>query len=197
MGEGPVYEVVSGFRTLLTKYEEYSVDRLTWTMQILSLCESVFRTEPIAQTFLYLCQNGAITAWLLQVQLDIPEATAYRVLKRMRTLQLIEPILKLPKRKLKKSGPTPTVWGLVGNWADDDVARCINLHYRSLSPKYRLAEEIAQDILDNYIKKRGINEVSYREIFIHIKERRIPFMTADIANLTARYLHEQGVKVWR
>jgi len=125
------------------------------------------------------------------------EASAYRVLKHLRSLQLVEPVLKLPRKKLKRSGPIPKIWGLVGSYTGEDVARCIILHYRSLSPKYRLAVEIAQAMLDGYIRPSRLTEVSYREILLHIKEMRVPFSTPDVADLAAQYLHERGVKVWR
>lgn len=127
----------------------------------------------------------------------MPPSTSYQTLNRLKTLGFIEPVLKLPKRKLKRSGPIPRVWGLIGNYTDEEVAKTINLHYRSLFPKYRAAENVAQDILDNYIRPRQASEVSYREILIYIKETRVPFKAPDIADLAAQYLHEQGVKVWR
>jgi hypothetical protein len=66
-----------------------------------------------------------------------------------------------------------------------------------LSPKFRVAEKVAQTIIDEYITKRNVFEISYREVVIKVKEMRIPFKTSDIATLAATYLHEMGVKVWR
>ena len=40
------------------------------------------------------------------------------------------------------------MWGLVGSCSDEEVARAVTLHYRTLSPKYRAAEKVAQTILD-------------------------------------------------
>jgi hypothetical protein len=65
----------------------------------------------------------------------------------------LENVLKIPKT-LKRRGAIPKVWGLVGNYTGEDLARCINLHYRCLSPKYRLAEEIAQTIPDDFRKRK-------------------------------------------
>ena len=198
MADGLAYELVNGFRMLLTKYENYSMDELTWTRKILSLCEGIFGSDSVAEAFIYLCHHAAFTAWLLQIQLGIPESTAHRVLKRLRALGIIEPIIKLPRRGLRKGGPIPKVWGLVGGGCTkEDVAEAINLHYRSLSPKYRLAQEVAQSMLDNHIRPQQLTEISYRMIIIHIKEMQIPFKTPDIVDLAAQYLHEQGVKVWR
>ena len=89
----------------------------------------------------------------------------------------------------------PRVWGLVGSCSDEEVARAVTLHYRTLSPKYRAAEKVAQTILDEF-KDRPM-EVNYRDIVLRVKEMKIPFRAPDISDLTAQYLHEKGVKVWR
>jgi len=152
----------------------------------------------MGQAFIYLCRTGATTAWLLQVQLGMPETTSHRVLKRLMALDVVEPVIKVPRRRLKRSGPIPKVWGLRGHFTDEDVAKTINLHYRTLSPKYRMAREIAQTMISDYIQPRHVQEISYREIVAFIKERRrVPFHAPDLAKLAADYIHEQGIKVWR
>lgn len=188
--------IIKQFRTLLYNESNLS-DSVTYTHRILSFCKSIFSSKAVSEAFIYLCRTGATTAWLLQVQLDMPEATAYRALKRLRSLKIIEPVLKLNHRKQRRGGPWPTVWGLIGNYTEEEVAKCINLHRRTLSPKYRVAEEIAQTLLEGYIMPREIAEISYREILIHIREMRIPFRSLDIAHLAAQYLGDKGVKVWR
>jgi hypothetical protein len=170
--------------------EELMVDR-----EILSACERIFKSEAVGHAFLYLCRHGAATGWLLQVQLGQPEATAHRVIRDLRALGVVEPILKVPQRRMKRSGPMPKVWGLVGSCSEEEVARAITLHYRTLSPKYRAAEKVAQIILDEF--NDWSKEVTYKEIMFKVKEMRIPFMSSDVADLAAQYLHEKGVKVWR
>ena len=87
------------------------------------------------------------------------------------------------------------MWGLVGHCSDEEVARAVTLHYRTLSPKYRAAEKVAQTILDKY---RGrATEIGYRNILLRVKEMKIPFKSPDIADLAAQYLHEKCIKVWR
>ena len=71
----------------------------------------------------------------------------------------------------------------------------MQLHQRCLSPKYRIAEKLAQSILDGYIK--GREEITYRDLLQHIRERETPFNVPDITELVAKYLGENGVKVWR
>jgi len=89
------------------------------------------------------------------------------------------------------------IWGLKGAYGPEDIARCIQQHRRLLSPKFRLAENIAQRILDSYLKPQNLREISYRTITLIIKELRIPFNIYDIAHLAANSLSEKGVKVWR
>jgi len=166
--------------------------------EILSACGCIFSSEWMGQAFVYLCRTGAVTAWLLQVQLGMPETTSHRVLKRLMALEVVEPIIKMPRRRMKRSGPIPKVWGLQGHYTQEDVAKAINLHYRTLSPKYRLAREVAQSMLSEYLEPRHLKEVSYREIVAYIKDnRRIPFNAPDIAELAADYIHEKGIRVWR
>jgi len=124
------------------------------------------------------------------------EATTYRALKQLRSLGVVVPALKVSKIRHSKGGPRPTVWALEGA-SPDEVAQALRLHYRMLSPKYRIAETIAQTILDEYRKKGKPREVKYTEIMIHVKELKIPFTGPDIADLAAQYLHENGIKVWR
>ena len=128
--------------------------------------------------------------------MDMSETTTYRVLKQLRASGFIKPAIKVSKAKGSKGGPRPTVWVLEGS-STEEAARALRLHYRLLSPKYRIAEEVAQSILDDYITPRQVTEITYREIVIQVKELKIPFSSPDIANLAARYLHERGIKVWR
>ena len=125
----------------------------------------------------------------------MPEATVYRTIKRLRALGLVGPAVKVSKVQSSKGGPRPTVWALESA-SGDEVAAALKLHYRMLSPKYRVAENVAQTILDQYTQK-GQREISYRDLVSAIKEMNIPFKTPDIADLAAQYLGEKGLKVWR
>lgn len=164
--------------------------------QLFSLCKRIFSSDAIAKTFLYLCLHGAATAWILQVKLNLTEPTAYRTLKQLRTLNIVKPAVKIPKRLDSKGGPRPTVWAIEGA-TTEEISKAINLHIKTLSPKYRIAEEVAQTILDNYLSKRPTLEITYSEIVLQIKQLRIPFNIPDIADLTAKYLHERGIRIWR
>lgn len=183
-------------RLLLLNEKNNLATTLKNIQELLSFSEKVFSSSSVAETFLYFCLHGAATAWVLQAELSLPEATTYRALKRLRALRIVVPALKARKLKSSKGGPKPTVWSLEGA-SPEEVATALKLHYRMLSPKYRAAEEVAQSILDDYVAKRKLDEISYREIIVQIKELRLPYRAPDIADLAAQYLHEKGVKVWR
>ena len=75
------------------------------------------------------------------------------------------------------------------------VSWALQIHYRMLSPKFRVAEEVAQTILDEYITPHRVGKISYREIVIKVRELRIPFRAPDIAELAASYLNDLGIKI--
>jgi predicted transcriptional regulator len=188
---------VEVYRRLLLLNEENNLGTTLKNIQeLLSFSEKIFSSSAVAEAFLYFCLHGASTAWTLQNELNMPEATVYRALKRLRILKIIVPALKVSKMKNSKGGPRPTIWSLEGA-STEEVARAMRIHYKMLSPKFRIAEEVAQTILDEYVYKRNVSEISYKEIIIQVKELRIPFRTPDIAELAATYLHDKGVKVWR
>lgn len=192
-----INDLIQCFKLLLKKRGSNSAEIITYIPKLLQLSYSIFSSKSASEIFLYLCEHEVTTAWLLQVQLLLPEATVYRALKQLHAFGVIKPILMLShRRKTAKGGPRPTVWG-IPNCSDDNVVKAVALHYRSKSPKYRAAEKVAQDILDNYILAQQLSEISYRTILIVIKEMRIPFAMPDIADLAAQYLRERGVKVWR
>jgi predicted transcriptional regulator len=183
-------------KLLLLNENDNLLTSLKNIQELLSFSEKIFSSPAIAKVFLYFCLHGSSTAWVLQNELNMPEATVYRALKRLRSLDIIVPAVKVSKIKNSKGGPRPIVWALDGS-STEEVSRALRLHYQMLSPKYRVAEEIAQTILDEYVNRRKIDEISYKEIILQVKELRMPFRTPDIADLAATYLHEKGIKVWR
>ena len=185
------------YRQLLLLNEKNNLATTLKNIQeLLTFTEKVFSSPAVAEVFLYFCLHGAATAWVIQNELSLPEATAYRALKRLRSIGIVVPALKVSKVKSSKGGPRPTVWSLDGS-SNEEVAKSLRLHYQLLSPKFQVAETVAQTILEEYINKRNVDEISYREIVVQIKALRVPFRTPDIADLAATYLNELGIKVWR
>jgi len=185
------------YRKLLLLNEKNNLSvALKNIQELLSFSEKIFSSASAAEVFLYFCLHGAATGWVLQSELNMPEATVYRVIKRLRALGIIDPAIKVSKVKNSKGGPRPTVWALP-EAPTEEISCALRLHFRTLSPKYRVAEEVAQTILDEYMSRRKVQEISYREILTHVREMHIPFKTPDIADLAADYLLENGMKVWR
>jgi predicted transcriptional regulator len=185
------------YRQLLLLNENNNLSTTLKNIQeLLTFTEKVFSSPAVAEVFLYFCLHGASTAWVLQNELTLPEATAYRALKRLRSMGIVVPALKVSKVKSSKGGPRPTVWAFEGA-SNEEIAKVLRRHFQLLSPKFQVAETVAQTILDEYITKRKVDEISYREIVIQVKAQRVPFRTPDIADLAATYLNERGIKVWR
>ncbi len=144
---------------------------------------------------MYLLDRGATTSWLLQVDLEIPEATAYRTLKRLRALELITPEWKIPNSKNSRGGPRPHVWALLDS-TSEDVARAARDHQRALTPYYRVAEDFVQYLLEEcYIR----DEITYMQLMKEAKLKLdMPNQTIrSVSQLAATILSERGIKVWR
>ncbi len=188
---------VEVFRKLLLLNEKNDLATTLKNIQeLMSFSEKIFSSSAVSEAFLYFCLHGAATAWVLQCELNMPEATVYRALKRLRAMDVVVPALKVSKVKRSKGGPRPTVWA-IGTSSPDEIAKALKLHYQMLSPKYRVAEEVAQTILDEFQESGKPLEIQYRDIMGKAKELKIPFKGPDIADLAAQYLHERGIKVWR
>jgi hypothetical protein len=183
-------------RLLLSDGDNFKMSYQSNFEQLFSLFKKIFAADSVAKVFLYLCLHGAATAWVLQAELNLAEPTAYRSLKQLRTLKIIRPAVKLPKKSDSKGGPRPTVWSIEGA-TTEEISEALRLHVKMISPKYRVAEEVAQTILDDYLSKKASLEITYREIVLQIKNLKLPFNTPDIADLAAQYLHEKGIRIWR
>jgi hypothetical protein len=188
---------VEVFRKLLLLNEKNDLATTLKNIQeLMSFSEKIFSSSAVSETFLYFCLHGAATAWVLQCELNMPEATVYRAIKRLRAMDVIVPALKVSKVKRSKGGPRPTVWAL-DSASPEEVAKSLKYHYRMLSPKFRVAEQVAQTILEEFQVTGKPLEIQYRDIMGKAKELKIPFKGPDIADLAAQYLHERGIKVWR
>jgi len=144
---------------------------------------------------LYVLHHGAGSSWALQCDLNLPESTVYRALKRLRSAGLIVPALKAPKQSGTRGGPRPNIWSTEISKVEE-IAAALRRHHKLLSPKFRVAEQISQAILDEFTEEQH-REIRYPEIMVRVRALKIPFVGSDVADLAASYLHEQGVKVWR
>ena len=169
-------------------------ERAIRVRELLSFLESIKGST--GEVFFYLLEHGAATAWVLEVDAGLPEATVYRAIKRLRKLDIIVPGAIIPKIRGKLGGPRPTVWALAGS-STEEVARAMIKHTRAISPKYKVAEEMVQALLEDTPGIYERNEVTHRELINYLKIKRAPFKRNDVAELMATILLERGIKVWR
>ncbi len=121
-----VSDIIQAFRILFK-----ASNSTTYTNTILSKLRNIFTSEATTRVFTYFCLHGASTAWVLQCELNMPEATVYKTLKRLRTIGILVSVLKVSKVKHSKGGPRPTVWTLEDAFPED-VAEALRLHYQLL-----------------------------------------------------------------
>jgi len=88
------------------------------------------------KTFLYFCLHGASTALTLQHELNMPEATVYRTLTKLRSLGIVVSAIKISKHRNSKGGPRSTVWALESSSTDENV-RALQLHTRWYKEMYK------------------------------------------------------------
>lgn len=114
--DNPIYDIIQAFKALFKQRER------DYTRTVLSNLRSIFGSKAVSEVFTYFCLYGAATAWNLRNELNMPEATAYRALKQLRSLGFVVPALKESKARHSKGGPRPTVWALEGA-SQEEVAR--------------------------------------------------------------------------
>jgi hypothetical protein len=79
----------------------------------------------------------------------------------------------------------------------EQVSSAVELQSKLDSPKYMQAVLVAQTLLDDYPVVLARGEVSYRDILDIIRKMNITYNIPDIAQLTSKYLHEKGIRVWK
>ncbi len=193
----PVSIYIQKMKLLSLNISTNPLERARDAHRLLSFLESIFCSKATGTVFMYLLGRGAATSWLIQVDLELPEATAYRALKRLRALKIITETWKIPKHRESRGGPRPKVWALVGA-STEEVARAARDHQRALTPYYRVAEEFVQYLLEEVISHSRDNDITHMKI---MQEAQLilaePAQTRrSISQLAASILTEQGIKVW-
>lgn len=190
-------ELIRKIRLLLPNGENNLTKRVVAVRELVAFLENIMRSAATSEVFFYLLEHGAATAWLLQVELQMPEATAYRALKKLRVMDIVVDAITIRHQTGARGGPRPTVWALQGT-SPEVVAAAIRKHQRALSPKYRVAEKFVQDILEPHLNRdpsgRGI---TFNQIIRYSRGQTAPYRNRDIADLAATILTMKGIKVWR
>ncbi len=171
------------------------IQRALEAEKLLLFLESIFSSSAVGEVFIYLLDRMACTAWLLQVHLSMPEATVYRALKRLRSLGILEKVRKIGLPLKTAGGPRPTVWAFLGA-SSEDIAKVIGEHNRSLSPKYRAAEQIVQTMIRDYSSIRVKQEITRKEIHYVVKELGMPYRRYDVQLFVEQIFKDKGIKVW-
>lgn len=89
-----------------------------------------------------------------------------------------------------------TVFGVKG-YTPEDVVRAIERVVHLKWPVYSYVRRISQSILEDYLEPHGLTEISWRTILSETRIRSRGFYSVDIANLVAKELSMEGIKVWR
>ena len=193
----PVSILIQKMKLLSLNVSTNPLERAQDAQRLLSFLESIFCSKSTGQVFMYLLGRGAATSWLLQVDLELPEATTYRVLKRLRSLKIINETWRIPNNKDVRGGPRPKVWALLGA-STEEVARAARDHQRALTPHYRVAEKFVQYLLEEVISRSRGNDITHMKIMQEaILKLEVPTQTRrSISQLAVSILTEQGIKVW-
>ncbi len=191
-----LYILLEKMQLLLSNENNNSpIQRAMRGERLSSFLRSIFSSKAVGEVFVYLLDRKACTAWLLQVHLNIPEGTVYKALKRLRSLGVLEKVRKIKKPLKSAGGPRPTVWAILGA-SETDLASVIGEHNRSLSPKYRVAEQIVQTMMRDYTSIRVKQEITKKEIHYVVKEMRVPYRRYDIQLFVEQIFKDKGIKVW-
>lgn len=189
-------ETIRKIRLLLPDGDNNLGKRVAEIHRLVSFLENITRSAVTAQVFFYFLEHEAATPYLLQIELDIPESSAYRALRTLRKMDVVVDVFKITEHK-KKGGPRAKVWALQEAQVTN-IADAVRRHHRALSPKYRAAEELVQTVIQDYLERRGdLKEITQREVLAIVQKASSPFRPHDIAQIAATILHERGIKVWR
>lgn len=188
--------ILNAFQLLITKVITNSENALTNKLKLINLCVSIFKSKPVAQTFLYFCEKKAATSLVIRRQIPLEYHEAWKSLRRLEALGFIHRVQPVHRIEKVRGGPRYKLYAVEG-CTDEEIAMAIQLHGRCRSPKYLMAEEVAQSILFDYIDRKGLKEITYRQLITEIKRRGKPYIASDIAQISIPILRENGVKVWR
>ena len=100
-------------RNIINAYRQMLCDPSTNLVELAELSHKIFMGLDIGLVFLYLCREGRATASSIIRDLELSEASAYRALKKLQDLRMVELICILPHEP-KKGGPRKTLWGIAG-----------------------------------------------------------------------------------
>lgn len=183
--------IISEIQLLLLSGSVNWQQRALHAEQLLAVLGSIFTSKQAGVLFVYFLERKAATAWTIQCDTSIPEATVYRILKRLMVLGVIEKCTTVGRMKTK-GGPRPRVYGLI-TCDGHDVARAIGIHRSLSNPLYRVAKVLTQQLLSE-----GVKEITIQQVRARVRSTNmLRFRPHEVAEAAVPMLHAEGVKVWR
>ena len=161
----------------------------------LRILERLMRLDssPILQRVArYFLEKKASTSKILRTELELPKSTVTWALQQLTEIGFIEPVSEVRQERGR-----PAFIYATPDASEDDIKRARIRHRRISNPKYKAAERLAQTLLTEYLEKRERCEISIREILIFVREVKLPYSSADVAEIVAELLSEKGIKIWR
>jgi predicted transcriptional regulator len=116
-------------RLLLLNEKDNPATTVKNIQDLLSFSKKIFSSSSIGEAFLYFCLHGAATALILQTELNIPEASVYRAIKRLRAMGIIVPAIKPSRIRRSRGGPRATIWALECA-STEEISKALELHFR-------------------------------------------------------------------
>ena len=175
--------VVNNSQTPLRVLEQF----FTWV-------ESISASEIRKKIFIYFLDNKASTVPVLIKTLDVCYKSAYREVNILESKGILEKIINAKYIK-KKTGRSPAIWGLVGQYRPDDVIQAIERHKYRNNKGYKLIEKISQSILDDFVIID--NKIYEKDIESVVRKYCKGFYHADITKQVAVALVKKGIRVIR
>jgi len=163
------------------------------TLDNLSMKRIFSKTKwPVVEYLLY---HGAVSALVLSEKLKLTSKTTYRALETMRTLGVID-VLPVGTVKLKKR--PAKIWAHI-EATKEEIEHAKKLHRMYSSANYRLADNAAQTILEDFDPDETRRSITFEEAREAVTSTCPGHSKAEIVNITtiaAKILHENGVKIW-
>lgn len=134
----------------------------------------------------------AITLLITRITLGLSLGSAVRHLEDLRSFGVIEPTVKLLRPPGARGGRRVIVY-VTPNAEGRRVEAACKLHRSLENPLHLRALELAEEIIQGYELREGIN---YMEILERVKGSGVtnsPGLAGDVSKI----LLERGVKVWR
>ena len=163
--------------------------------ELVSIRETIYSLESRYRVFLHLCREKAGTYRMIHSDLpDLSKPTIYRTLEDLTALGVVEMVRRIPG--IGTRGRMPRVYKILGAEAEDVMEVC-RKHQLLGTPGYREALRIKQLILDEFLEPKGKKEITKIQIIQICKDRCSKvFNYVDIADIVARELNAEGIRVW-